>query len=195
MTNTVTVCRKPKRFLFVINFRCIARPFNVELSQGFLSSWQSRTCCSSRCHRAWRSRTTDLERVASLSTTLRSTTGAWRAASTSPSPSGCTASCSSSSLVSFSPYSPLVLCGQCTRWANDFYNMMFLADLSCFITNNEKKHINFFVRLLWVKTLNTQSVIWTLRWLTTSLPLQWNVAKIPILPSPVSLVIVTMLGS
>ena len=32
--------------------------------------------------------------------------------------------------------------------ANDFYNMMFLADLSCFITNNEKKHIIFFVCLL-----------------------------------------------
>ena len=56
--------------------------------QGFPSSSPFQTRSLSRCRRAWRSRRTGT--AATRSTTLRSTTGAWTADCTSPSPSGCT---------------------------------------------------------------------------------------------------------
>ena len=56
--------------------------------QGFPSSSPFQTRSLSRCRRAWRSRRTGT--AATPSTTLRSTTGAWTADCTSPSPSGCT---------------------------------------------------------------------------------------------------------
>ena len=56
--------------------------------QGFPSSSPFQTRSLSRCRRAWRSRRTGT--AATRSTTSRSTTGAWTADCTSPSPFGCT---------------------------------------------------------------------------------------------------------